>query len=242
MIRTIYYTILVYFLLGGIGFYFINRKKDPKIAQKSYTKFAMYFIIINILFFSIVINPLAFWYLSILIIAMGFFELFRLFQNSGYKNTGFFIFSLVVYVTLSTGFLLFGTLQKELILFSFIVLSIFDSFSQISGQLFGHRKLFPKTSPSKTLGGLMGGGLIALGSSFLLNSLYSGHGFKSLLLTFGVVFFACAGDFAASLYKRKFNVKDYSNLIPGHGGFLDRFDSLIAAGAWVAFNMYVLNF
>jgi phosphatidate cytidylyltransferase len=173
---------------------------------------------------------------------VGVFELFRLFHNSGYRNTVFFLLSFVVYGILSTGFLLFGTLQKELILFSFIVLSIFDSFSQIAGQLFGRKKLFPKTSPNKTLGGLVGGGLIAISSSFLLNSLYSAPVAKLILLTVGVVFFAFAGDLAASFYKRKFNVKDYSKLIPGHGGFLDRFDSLIAVGAWVAFNMYVLNF
>ena len=143
---------------------------------------------------------------------------------------------------LSMGFLLFGTLQKELILFSFIVLSIFDSFSQIAGQLWGRRKLFPKTSPNKTLGGFIGGGLMAIGSAFLLNNLYSGTELKSLILTLGIVLFAFAGDFTASFFKRKFNVKDYSNLIPGHGGFLDRFDSMIAAGAWVAFSVYVLNF
>jgi len=65
---------------------------------------------------------------------------------------------------------------------------------------------------------------------------------ESLILTLGIVFFAFAGDLAASFFKRKYKVKDYSNLIPGHGGFLDRFDSLIAAGAWVAFCMYVLKF
>ena len=241
MIRTIYYIILIYFLLGGIGFYLINRHKNPEIARKSYTKFSVYFIIINILFFSIVINPIAFRYLSILIIGVGFFELFRLFRKSGFRNKRFYLFSFVVYAILSYGFLFFGALQKELILFSFILISIFDSFSQITGQLFGRRKLFLKISPNKTLAGLIGGGFIAIGSSFLINSLYPASTAKSILLTIGVVFFAFAGDLAASFYKRKFNVKNYSRLLPEHGGFLDRFDSLIASGAWVALNEYVLN-
>ncbi|MGF7141387.1 phosphatidate cytidylyltransferase [Roseimarinus sediminis] len=241
MIQTIYYIILIYFLLGGIGFYIINRKKDSRVALKSYTKFGVYFIIINFLFFSIVINPLVFQYLSILIIGVGFFEMFRLFQKSGYRNNWFYLLSLLVYGTFSTGFLLFGNLQKELILYSFIVLSIFDSFSQITGQLFGSKKLFPKTSPNKTLGGLIGGGLIAITSSFFLSNLFTEPDLKTTAISLGVVFFAFTGDLAASFYKRKFNVKDYSNLIPGHGGFLDRFDSLIVAGAWVAFNQYVLN-
>lgn len=242
MITTIYYIILLYFVLGGVGFYFINRKKRPEIASKSNLKFITYFFIINILFFSIVINPLAFRYLSVLIIGVGLVEMFRLFQKSGYLNKGFYLLSLIVYGSLSTGFLLFGNLQKELILFSFIVLSIFDSFSQITGQVFGRKKLFPKTSPNKTLGGLIGGGLIAFTSSFLLGNLFSEPNLKLTAISLGVVFFAFTGDLAASLYKRKFNVKDYSKLIPGHGGFLDRFDSLIAAGAWVAFSIYVLNF
>jgi phosphatidate cytidylyltransferase len=233
---------LSYFLLGGFGFYCINRKKDAEIARKSYTKFGVYFIIVNILFFSIVTNPIAFRYLSILIIGAGLAELFRLFQKSGFRNKRFYFFSFVVYGILSYGFFLLGALQKELILFSFIVLSIFDSFSQITGQLLGHRKLFPKVSPNKTLGGLIGGGIIAFGSSFLLYSLYPVSVAKSILLTVGVVFFAFTGDLAASFYKRKFNAKDYNHIIPGHGGFLDRFDSLIASGAWVAFNEYVLKF
>lgn len=241
MIQTIYYIILIYFLLGGIAFYMINRKKDSRIAQKSYTKFGVYFIIINILYFSIVINPLVFVFITILIISIGMVEQFRLFQKSGYQNKVFYLLSLIVYGTLSTGFLLFSTLPKELILFSFIVLSIFDSFSQITGQLFGRRKPFPKTSPNKTLGGLIGGVIVAFSSSFFIYNLFSEPNLNTSVISLGVVFFAFAGDLAASFYKRKFNVKDYSNLIPGHGGFLDRFDSLIVAGAWVAFSQYVLN-
>lgn len=242
MIRIIYYIILIYFLLGGFGFYIINRKKEPQVARKSYTKFITYFFIINILFFSIIINPVIFRYISIIIICAGFIEIFRLFKTTGHKQKWFFLLSISIFTILSTGFFLFSGLKKELILFSFLVLSIFDSFSQITGQLWGKKKLLPEISPNKTVGGLIGGSIVAIASAFLLNNLYNATILKSFIMAIGVVIFAFGGDIAASYYKRKYNVKDYSNLIPGHGGFLDRFDSLIAGGAWVALCVYALNF
>ncbi|MEL7589077.1 MAG: phosphatidate cytidylyltransferase [Prolixibacteraceae bacterium] len=242
MIRVIYLIILIYFLLGGVAFYVINRKKDPLVARKSYIKFISYFFIINILFFSIIIEPEVFQYLVMLIIGAGFYELYRLFRMNGYRPKGFFLLSLAVFTLLAAGFYRFAGLNEELILFSFLVLSIFDSFSQITGQLWGKTKLFPVISPNKTVGGLAGGFVVAMASAFLLSDLYAGSPLKLLLLAAGVVIFAFAGDLAASFYKRKYHVKDYSDLIPGHGGFLDRFDSLIAGGAWVTFSVYVLNF
>lgn len=242
MIQLIYSIIIGYFILGGIGFYLINRKKEKAIAYKSYTKFISYFFIIHILFFSIVINPIYFKYVVLVIIIVGFFELLRLYHKSGYSNSVFYFASNGIYILLSLGLFFFSELSKELILFSFLVLSIFDSFSQITGQLWGKTKLFPSISPGKTLGGLVGGGLIAIGSSLLLKGLYDASAFKTLVLAVGIVLFAMVGDLLASIYKRKFKVKDYNNLIPGHGGFLDRFDSLIAGGAWVALGFYILNF
>ncbi len=242
MIQLIYSIIIGYFILGGIGFYLINRNKEKAIARKSYTKFISYFVIIHILFFSIVINPIYFKYVVLIIIIAGFFELLRLYRKSGYKNFVFYFAANGIYILLSLGLFLFSGLPKELILFSFLVLSIFDSFSQITGQLWGKTKLFPNISPGKTLGGLVGGGLIAIGSSLLLKGLYDASAFKTLALAAGIVLFAMVGDLLASIYKRKFKVKDYNNLIPGHGGFLDRFDSLIAGGAWVALGFYILNF
>jgi len=241
MIQTIYLIILVYFFLGGIGFYLINRRKDPATARKSYTKFITYFFIINILFFSIILKPIVFRYLAILIVVAGFLELLKLFGKGGFKQKGFFLVAFIVFALLAVGFFLFSGLQKELILFTFLVLSIFDSFSQITGQLWGRKKLFPSISPAKTIGGLIGGVVVALFSSLWLSELYGGTLLMSVLLAAGIVFFAFAGDLAASFYKRKFNEKDFGNIIPGHGGFLDRFDSLIAGGAWVMFCTYVLT-
>jgi phosphatidate cytidylyltransferase len=242
MIKTIYFIILAYFILGGIGFYLINRRKNPEIARKSYTKFITYFFIINILFFSITINPVIFHYVAFIIGLAGVFELFRLFRVRDMAHKLFFIIALVVYFVLMIGFFLFSSLPRELILYSFLVLSIFDAFSQISGQLFGKTKILPGISPNKTLGGLVGGALFAIAGSLVLNKLYEGTLLNAVILTIGIVIFAFLGDIAASFYKRRFEVKDYSNLIPGHGGFLDRFDSLIAGGAWVAFSVYLLNF
>jgi phosphatidate cytidylyltransferase len=84
MFRTIYFIILVYFLLGGLGFYFISKKKESREARKNWIKFITYFLIVTILFFSIVINPLVFRYIVVLIIIIGFFELYKVFRESRY--------------------------------------------------------------------------------------------------------------------------------------------------------------
>jgi phosphatidate cytidylyltransferase len=61
---------------------------------------------------------------------------------------------------------------------------------------------------------------------------------ESLLWALGIVTFSLAGDLFASYLKRKFRVKDYSRLIPGHGGFLDRFDSLVFSSLFVQLMIY----
>lgn len=234
MIWNIYLIILIYFLLGGIGFYLINRKKDPMVARKSYTKLIVYFFIVNGLFFSITIEPVVFRYLAVVIIAVGFVELIWLFRISGYTRKMFFVASVAIFTLLALSFYFFATLNRNLILFTFLVLSIFDSFSQITGQLWGKTKILPEISPNKTLGGLVGGAGVAMASAFLLRKLYGGAPGSLFFLTAGIILFAFLGDLMASYYKRKYKKKNFNNLIPGHGGFLDRFDSLIAGGAWVA--------
>lgn len=119
-----------------------------------------------------------------------------------------------------------------------------DTLAYYSGRFFGKVKLCPKVSPNKTvegaIGGLIGSGLMCgfygyvIGSKILVISL--GHYFIIGLIC-GV--FCQFGDLVASSIKRYFGIKDYSNLIPGHGGILDRFDSILFASVVV---YYYINF
>lgn len=234
MILRIYLVILAYFFLGAIGFYFINRKKEQKTARKNRRKIFTYFIIVNVLFFSIVWHSLAFRIVSILILLTGAGEMFKLFVRSGYHNKVFFVLSLLVFLLLGSGFYYFSTLQQGWVLFTFLITAVFDSFSQITGQLAGKKRILPEISPGKTWEGTAGGAAVAMASGLLLNSLIGIQNWQTMLVTVGIILFAFVGDAITSLYKRTYHVKDFTNILPGHGGFLDRFDSFIPAGAFIA--------
>ena len=118
-----------------------------------------------------------------------------------------------------------------------------DIFAYFSGMLFGRHKLIPAVSPKKTVEGAIGGTIISAAAFVGCGFLYT-YVYKTTLPN-PVLMFACGialslvsqiGDLIASYIKRERGVKDYGKLFPGHGGVLDRFDSVIA----VAPILYVL--
>lgn len=235
MIKTIYIILLSYFVLGAIFFHLIGRKKkDGKARRQHWIKFLTYFIIIHTLFFSIIWHALAFRTIVFSIIIVGLAELIGACRKSGCTVRGLLLPSLLVYAIFASGFWHYGKLDKGIVLYGFLILSLFDAFSQISGQLLGRTPLFPKVSPNKTVEGLAGGAIVAIGSAGLLTGLTAYSVAQDFLLALGVVVFAFTGDFLTSFYKRRCGIKDFSRLLPGHGGFLDRFDSLVGGGAFLA--------
>lgn len=116
------------------------------------------------------------------------------------------------------------------ILIWLIVLSAFgtDIFAYFTGVTIGKHKLCPKISPKKSIEGSVGGIL----GSVLLCGIF-GHFFAPEYLTHCIIIAILGGvvsqfgDLTASIFKRKMGIKDYGNLIPGHGGILDRFDSVL---------------
>ena len=109
-----------------------------------------------------------------------------------------------------------------------------DIFAYFSGMLFGKHKLIPEVSPKKTVEGSIGGTLFCI-LSFIVFGLVV-DGFFSMNANFvflavsalAVSILAQVGDLIMSVIKRQYGVKDYGKIFPGHGGVLDRFDSILA--------------
>lgn len=109
-----------------------------------------------------------------------------------------------------------------------------DTSAYCVGMLFGKHKFLPKLSPKKSLegciGGVIGAALLGLlyGTIFKNNIVSAGNpGLEYALIGGSASILSQIGDLAASAIKRDHNIKDYGNLIPGHGGILDRFDSIL---------------
>ena len=119
-----------------------------------------------------------------------------------------------------------------------------DSGAYFAGRLWGKHKLAPSVSPGKTIEGLMGG----VASSIIIGLLvYYSHFFNAPFYPFMIssvvaIFASVLGDLTESMFKREANIKDSGHLIPGHGGILDRIDSLTAAmPIFAAFILYIFG-
>ncbi len=123
---------------------------------------------------------------------------------------------------------------QYLYLMPFLGAWVSDSFAYFTGRLFGRHKLIPGVSPKKTVEGAVGGVLFAMASFALYGWIISLFADVTpnypalILLGLPVSLVSIIGDLVMSLIKRRYGIKDYGKLFPGHGGVLDRFDSVLA--------------
>lgn len=135
-------------------------------------------------------------------------------------------------------------LGKHTYLLIFVGAWITDVFAYFCGRLFGKHKLIPEVSPKKTVEGSIGGTVFS-GLAFMLFGFVLGKldvavelGYIQLFV-FGIVaaIVAQIGDLSMSALKRRYGIKDFGKVFPGHGGMLDRFDSILA----VAIVLFIMN-
>jgi len=157
-----------------------------------------------------------------------------------FNEAGFTLLS-VIYVALGFYFLVeTRLLGLEYLLFILFIIWATDTGAYFSGKFFGKRKLWPKISPNKTIEGALGGLTLALIVALIFHIVYP--------FTYSITYIAVVailisivgqiGDLVASAIKRTYDVKDSGNILPGHGGILDRLDSLL----FMIPLLYIINF
>lgn len=179
---------------------------------------------------------------GLLLVTMFVFVLRKDFHISGFLDAGVtvlgylyvgWLFSWIFCIREMPGFVTVGSFSAErgamLVLFLILANSFSDIGGYFIGKAFGKTKLCPHISPNKTVGGSLGGIAAAMAVS-ALTAQYAGFS-PSQGLVYGLIIsiFAQMGDLWESTLKRDANVKDSGNILAGHGGILDRFDSLFVS-------------
>ena len=200
------------------------------------------FTILFIIFFLLIITSYFEEYIPfaiILIYSMIFYEIIFFFKNK--KRRSFVLFLYVFISLISIEIYIIYFYEKVIFLYFILLISSFDISSYIFGTLFGKKRILPKISPNKTIFGVVAGLLLTLIISLSFNNLFYIFTFKtSVVFSALIILFAFIGDVIESFYKRRFEIKNSSNILPGHGGIFDRLDSFVMGSiAMLIFNYFI---
>ena len=233
--------------ISFIGYFELSRviglhKNDSKtgiLEATGYISIAVYYVLVYLgiseRFFTV-------WMILTLLIMAGVYVFTFPRYEAGLLMGAFFS---VIYAPVMFSFIYLTRCKENgflLVLFVFICSWVSDTCAYLVGMLIGKHKLAPVLSPKKSIegavGGVVGSALVGVIYGFLLVKLegisYSDVWLCGVIGAVGSVF-SQIGDLAASGIKRHYNIKDYGTLIPGHGGIMDRFDSVIVTAPMIYF-------
>tara|TARA_Y100001970_G_C14247621_1_gene869453 strand:+ start:2929 stop:3549 length:621 start_codon:yes stop_codon:yes gene_type:complete len=200
-----------------------------------FTRFFSSFLLMIIIF------PIIIYYNKLLLLIVFFIYLFIFYEVRNNFNFKKIIYIYLILSLLASEFYIFYFFNLNFFIIFVLVIILFDSYSYLFGSIFKGKRAFPHISPNKTYSGLILGYLFTTISIYLLNKFFilSYSINKLLFFTSLIILFSLIGDLLESFFKRKSNIKDSSQLIPGHGGFFDRFDSFIFAAFLLPISIYL---
>lgn len=253
--RTVFGSLFVIIVIGSIlldfwAFFavmlvtvFIGSQEVSKLMSKEDNReLKLIAVILGTLFYvlGVVLFPIAYILQLILILTPLLIALFS--KNYSFEKIAVNCWTAMFFValpcTLMMGiyrepeFMLGG---KYLLIILFCLIWINDIFAYLTGMAIGKHKLFERISPKKTIEGSLGGLVMTILTAFLVNHywLHIMGDWKMMGMAMVVVVFGSLGDLCESMMKRQAGVKDSGNVIPGHGGILDRFDATFLAVPFV---------
>lgn len=192
-------------------------------------------IYVSILWACTILSPVSFSLLFFLLGIVGLYEMWKLRKGKSKIMAFLYVilpFTLIQLLPYSNGntFSL-ESFDPSIILLLFILTWTFDTFAFLTGIKFGKNKILPSVSPKKSWEGFIGGLIFCTIGGWIAYDFFSGFftlDIKTIIvISLSLPFTATLGDFIESYYKRKAEVKDSGNIIPGHGGILDRMDAFM---------------
>ena len=234
MIEKIFITTLSGFALGSLLMALSNRKIPAQVARERWKKLVVYFLIVHTALACAAGGSISMFIFVVVIVTLAAFELRRAsappaFGPGRYRIVTWLTFTVIAAVALA----MVPMLSSASWIYLYLLVAVFDGFSQVVGQLLGRHPLAPRLSPGKTVEGTIGGLVAALLVGLLFRELVWPDPGAALLLATAIAAAGLSGDLAASWVKRRAGIKDYGAALPGQGGILDRFDSFLAASALV---------
>ena len=184
----------------------------------------LFFLLFEINVISIPLEDNNYYYLIFILIAL----ITNLFFYKIYTNIINFIMSnLLIISFFSLIKILLIPNGLNIFLYLVLLVSVMDIFAYIGGNVFGVKKIAPTISNGKTIEGTLIGLFFSILASVLIRDLIDINFVYALILGFTIGLFSFFGDLLESFFKRRIGIKDSGKFIPGHGGFLDRFDGYI---------------
>ncbi|RYE14081.1 MAG: CDP-archaeol synthase [Rickettsiales bacterium] len=190
------------------------------------------------LLFFIYIGGILFTGFIVVVSVLMAFEWYKMISQQ--KDKYFTLWQVIglIYITLPCASMIWLREQdkgREIIFWLISVVFATDIMAYFVGKTFGGWKIAPKISPNKTWSGLLGGVCAAAIVGIITSRIYHSNNPKYLIgLSIILAIYAQTGDFFESWIKRKFNIKDTGNIIPGHGGIMDRVDGIVPVAPKVA--------
>lgn len=227
--HIIFYFTIGCAILGAMGVAIANLNADEEVIRRRWIRYYSY--IITTLVVIITIFTELFPILTMLIILAGYFEVIRAVVKFKKRNLPLLTTSVAGYTLIAAGFLFFSFVFNPYFIFSvYLQVLMFTVFSQVTGKFWGRRAIVPEVDRAKTAEGVSGGFIFCVGTALIVSGMMNVTFFVSLFIGVLTATTAVTGDLLASWFKRKMQLKQYSKLLPGQGGFLDRFDGYMVTG------------
>ena len=205
------------------------RKKIPNLIKIITYLFVGYLVLYNYLGASYLINFDFRILFSMILLYLTALVVINDQEKYNYKDA-FFLIGITLFIGISfNNFIYIRNTSLYLMIYLFLITTITDTFALLVGKKFGKRKLASKISPNKTIEGFIGGSLTGtvIASLFYILAINNTNILLTIVVTLFLTIIGQVGDLIKSSIKRYEKIKDFSNLIPGHGGILDRLDSII---------------